>query len=292
MGDHLKGRVAIVTGSGHGIGKCIALALAKEGAKVVTNSRRAEMCKAAAEEIIGAGGEALSFPCDVSSFKETERLIGMALDGFGGLDILVNNAGNVAPRMIWRMTEQEWDSVISIHLKGTFNCVHHASKYMKEKQYGRIVNTISGGWLGVAGNANYAAAKGGIVGLTKTVAEEMSRFGVTCNCYGPIADTDDGKGLLDKETFVAHHRKRFEAGFESEREFKQLTNAPGPETVPPLVVYLCTEQAANITARIFMVCGNDISITSIKTDARVINKEGSPWTLEELHEHVPSVLLS
>jgi len=154
------------------------------------------------------------------------------------------------------------------------------------------VNTISGGWLGVAGNANYSAAKAGTVGLTKTVAEEMARYGVTCNCYGPIADTGDGKGMLDKDTFVAHHKKRFEDGFSSEREFKQLTNAPGPETVPPLVVYLCSDKAAHINAKIFMVCGNEISICEIKADSRVICREGSPWTLEQLHEYVTAVLLS
>jgi NAD(P)-dependent dehydrogenase (short-subunit alcohol dehydrogenase family) len=292
MGRHLEGRVAVVTGSGHGIGKEIALALAKEGAKVVTNSRRAETCKAVAEEIISAGGQALSFPCDVSSFKATGDLIEAAVKGFGGLDILVNNAGNVAPHVIWRMTEDEWDSVTSVHLKGTFNCIHHASKHMKDRQYGRIVNTISGAWLGIAGNANYSASKAGTVGLTKTVAEEMARHNVTCNCYGPIANTGDGKGILDWSDVAAHHRNRFHAGFESEREMKQLTTAPSPATVPPLVVYLCSEAAAKITAKIFMVCGNDISISTVKIDDRVIYKEGSPWTLEELHEYVSSVLLA
>ena len=190
------------------------------------------------------------------------------------------------------MTEAEWDSVVTVHLKGTFNCIHHAAVHMKEQGSGRIVNTISGGWLGVAGNANYSAAKAGTVGLTRTVAEEMARFGVTCNCYGPIADTSDGQGMLDTKAFVEYHKKRFEAGFICEREFRQLTNAPGPDTVPPLVVYLCTDMAAEITGRIFMVCGNDISAVSIRTNDRVINKPGDLWTLEELAEYVPSVLLA
>lgn len=290
MGNHLENRVAVITGSGHGIGKAIAVAMADEGAKIVTNSRRVDMAGAVAEEITAAGGQAISFPCDVTSFKATEELIRAAVEGFGRIDILVNNAGNMAPRMIWRMTEEEWDSVISTHLKGTFNCIHHASLYMKEQRGGRIVNTISGGWLGVAGNANYSAAKAGIVGLTKTVSEEMARYGVTCNCYGPIADTDDGKGMLERTAFVDYHRKRFEAGHENEREFKQLTNAPGPNTVSPLVIYLCTDKAAKISGKIFMVCGNDLSVCTIKPDERVIYKQGDQWTVEELHEYIPSVL--
>ena len=291
MGDHLQDKVAVITGSGHGIGKAIALAMAGEGARVVTNSRRAAMAEAAAEEINLAGGKAVACPGDVASFDNTRDLIKTAVDSFGRIDILVNNAGNVVPHVIWRMTEDEWDSVVSVHLKGAYNCIHHAAPYMMEQKWGRIVNTISGGWLGVAGNANYSASKAGTVGLTKTVAEEMARYGVTCNCYGPISNTDDGKGMLDNSAFVEYHRKRFEAGYEDAREFRQLTNAPGPESVPPLVVYLCTENAAAISGRIFMVCGNDISVCTIKTDDRVIYKSGDAWTLEELDEYVPSVLL-
>ncbi|MBI5442921.1 MAG: SDR family NAD(P)-dependent oxidoreductase [Deltaproteobacteria bacterium] len=292
MSRHLEGRVAVVTGSGHGVGKAVALAMGREGASVVTNARRAEMAQAAADEIVREGGVATAFACDVSDFKASGELIRTAVERFGRVDILVNNAGNMRPRVIWRMTEEEWDSVIAVHLKGTFNCIRHASVHMKEQGYGRIVNTISGAWLGIPGNGNYSAAKAGTVGLTLTVAEEMARYGVTCNCYGPIADTDDGKGMLDKEAFVALHRRRFEEGYESRREFNQLTNAPTPDSVPPLPVYLCSEEAAKVTGRIFMVCGNDISICSIRNDDRVLYKREGPWSFEELSEYVQQVLLT
>jgi len=291
MGDRLKNRVAIVTGSGQGIGKAIAVALAKEGAKVVTNNRRPGTsggdAETTAKEIKALGGEAMPFFGSISDFNEAQKLIQTALDNFSRVDILVNNAGADAPKMVWNMSEEDWDRCVDSFLKGSFNCIRHASGVMREQKWGRIINTTSTAWLGTVGHCNYGAAKAGLVGLTRAVAREMGRYGVTCNAYAPTAATR----FTLSEDIVAGFKKRYEAGLMTKERYEELTNPPGPETVAPFVVYLCTDEAANINGQVFDVTGGNIAIYSEPVKKKSIDKPEGLWTVEELIELVPKVLL-
>ena len=291
MGDRLKDRVAIVTGSGQGIGKAVAIGLAKEGAKVVTNNRRPGTsggdAETVAREIRDLGGEAVPFFGNVSEFDGAQKLIQAAVGNFGRVDILVNNAGGDAPKMVWNMTEEDWDRCVDSFLKGSFNCIQHASGLMREQKWGRIINTTSTAWLGTVGHCNYGAAKAGIVGLTRAVAREMGRYGVTCNAYAPTAATR----FTLSDDIVAGFKKRFEAGLMTKERYEELTNPPGPETVAPFVVYLCTDEASNINGQVFDVTGGNIAIYSEPVKTKSIDKQEDLWTIEELIEMVPKVLL-
>ncbi|MEA2085655.1 MAG: SDR family NAD(P)-dependent oxidoreductase [Chloroflexota bacterium] len=291
MGDRLKGRVAVITGSGQGIGKAIAVALAQEGAGVVTNNRRPGTsggdAETAAKEIRDAGGRAVAFFGSVSEFDTAQKLVQTAVDNFGRLDIVVNNAGADAPKMVWNMSEEEWDRSVDSFLKGSFNCVRHAAPLMREQRWGRIINTTSTAWLGTVGHCNYGAAKAGLVGLTRAVAREMGRYGVTCNAYAPTAATR----FTLSEDIVAGFKKRYEAGLMTKERFEELTNPPGPETVAPFIVYLCTDEAANINGQVFDVTGNNIALYSEPVKVKAIDKQEGMWTVEELIKEVPGVLL-
>ena len=291
MGDWLKDRVAVVTGSGQGIGKAIAIAMAKEGARVVTNNRRPGTeggdAETVAKEITSMGGQAVAFFGSVSDFAVAEKLIQTTVDSFGRVDILVNNAGADAPRMVWNMTEEDWDRCVDSFLKGSFNCIRFASALMREQKWGRIINTTSTAWLGTVGHCNYGAAKAGLVGLTRAVAREMGRYGVTCNAYAPTA----GTRFTLSEEIVAGFKKRYEAGLMTKERFEELTNPPSPETVAPFIIYLCTEAAANINGQVFDVTGGNIALYSEPAKKKSIVKKKGLWTLEELIEQVPKVLL-
>jgi 3-oxoacyl-[acyl-carrier protein] reductase len=291
MGDFLKGRVAIVTGSGQGIGRAIAIAMAKEGAKVVTNNRspgtKGGDAETVAQEIKVMGGEAMAFFGSVSEFGVAEKLMKTIAEGFGRVDILVNNAGADAPRMVWNMTEEDWDKCLDSYLKGSFNCIRFATALMREKGWGRIINTTSTAWLGTVGHCNYGAAKAGIVGLTRAVAREMGRYGVTCNAYAPTAAT---RFTLSEE-IVAGFKKRYEAGLMTKERFEELTNPPAPETVAPFIIYLCTDAAADINGQVFDVTGGSIALYSEPVKKKSIDKKEGLWTLEELIDLVPKVLL-
>ncbi len=291
MGQWLKDKVAIVTGSGQGIGKAIAVALAKEGAKVITNNRRPGTeggdAETVAKEVKALGGEAVPFFGSVSEFDVAERIVKTAVDSFGRLDILINNAGADAPRMVWNMTEEDWDKSVDSFLKGSFNCIRFASALMREQRWGRIINTTSTAWLGTVGHCNYGAAKAGLVGLTRAVAREMGRYGVTCNAYAPTAAT---RFTLSDE-IVAGFKKRYEAGLMTKERFEELTNPPSPETVTPFIVYLCTDEAADINGQVFDVTGGDIAIYSEPVKKKSIVKKEGLWTVEELVDQVPRVLL-
>jgi NAD(P)-dependent dehydrogenase (short-subunit alcohol dehydrogenase family) len=291
VGDRLKGRVAIVTGSGQGIGKAIALALADEGASVVTNNRRAGTsggdAETVAKEISDRGGQAVPFFGSVADFAVAQKIVQMAVDSFGRLDIMVNNAGADAPKMVWNMSEEEWDRCVDSFLKGSFNCIRHATGLMREQRWGRIINTTSTAWLGAVGHCNYGAAKAGLVGLTRNVAREVGRYGITCNAYAPTAATR----FTLAEDVVAGFRKRYEAGLMTKERFEELTNPPGPETVTPFILYLCTDEAADINGQVFDVTGGNIAIYSEPVKVRSIDKAQGLWTVEELIEQVPKVLL-
>jgi len=209
------------------------------------------------------------------------------VDKFGRLDILVNNAGTDRPHMVWNMTEEEWDISSDSYLKGAFNCTRFACGVMREQKWGRIINTTSTAWLGTVGHCNYGAAKAGIVGLTRSIAREMGRYGVTCNAYAPTASTR----FSASEEIQAGFKKRYEAGLMTKERFEELTNLPDPETLTPFIVYLCTDQAADINGQVFDVTGGNIAIYSEPVKKKDIDKKEGLWTVEELIELVPKALL-
>jgi len=290
MYPRLTGKVALVTGSGQGIGKAIALELARHGARVVTNSRKPGTkggdAESTAYEIMDARGQAVAFYGDVSNFQSAGKLIQTAVERFGRLDIVVNNAGADAPHMIWNMTEEEWDLSINSYLKGTFNTCRHACALMREQKWGRIINTTSTAWLGTVGHCNYGAAKAGVVGLTRSVAREMGRYGVTCNAYAPTASTR----FSASEEIQAGFKKRYEAGLMTKERFEELTNLPSPETVGPFIVFLCTDAAADINGQVFDVTGGNIALYSEPIKKKTISKDAGIWTVDELTKQVPSLL--
>jgi len=257
VATELDGRVCVVTGAGRGLGREYALSLARYGATVVVNDlggardgtgSDAGPAQQVVEEIIALGGVASANTDDVSSFDGAERLIQQAIERHGRLDVLVNNAGILRDRMIFSMSEQEWDAVIQVHLKGTFAPSHHAAMYWRERAKagdevkGRIVNTSSpSGVFGNIGQSNYGAAKAGIAGFTLIVAQELQRYGVTVNCLAPNART-----RMTEETF------QMDAPPEG---FDPLD----PANVSAVVVALCADEAQAITGQVFHVWGGAVN---------------------------------
>ena len=240
-----------------------------------------------AKQIADLGGQAAWFYGDISAFETARKLIQTAVDNFGRLDVLVNNAGVAAHNLIWDMTEDDWDYVISVNLKGTFNCIRHASRIMKEQRWGRIINTTSFARLGVPEACGCCAAKAGIVGLTKAVALEMRSYGVTCNAYGPGAATR----LTSSEELKASFHRWFKSGALPKEVYNKLLNPPPPEKIPPFIIYLCTDEAAGITGEVFNVEGQEILMFTEEVRNSIVKKEEALWTVEELVALVPKVLL-
>ncbi len=301
MAQRLEGKAAVVTGAGGGIGRAIAMELAREGAKVVVcdlgTSRTGEGADASpAHETVDlirkAGGEAIADTGSVADFQAAGRMIQRSLDAFGRIDILVNCAGIVRDRMVHKMSESDWDAVIAVHLKGTFNTIRHAVPHMREQKWGRIINTTSESWLGmVAGQANYAAAKGGIVSLTREIAGELKNFGVTANAIAPMAATR----MNMSPDVIANYKKMLESKIITQEIYDEMMNMPGPEYLAPVVAYLATDQAAGITGKVIACGGGRVALYSEPIISRAIfkdyRKEG-PWTVDELILLVPSTLLS
>ena len=238
----LQGKVAVVTGSGRGIGRGIAIALAREGAKLVINDVGCDVdgrggaddpAQQVCNEIKALGGEAVPNYDSVSDFAGAEKIVKTAVEKLGRIDILVNNAGIVRDRSIGKMTEEEFDAVLAVHLKGTFNCGRHAIPYMKEQNYGRIINiTSSAGLRGNFGQSNYGAAKAGIMGLTLVWAIELEKAGITVNAMAP-------SGMTRMTGTIP--------GYDPTKPPPEMN----PELNGPLIAFLASEKAAHVNGQIF-----------------------------------------
>lgn len=245
MDTKLNGKVAIITGSGQGIGKAISVALAKEGCSIVLCDIMEDLIISTAQEIKSTTGmEVISVKADISKYTEAENLVKNTVDRFSKVDILVNNAGITRDNLILRMTETEWDEVINVNLKGTFNCIKAVSRYMVKQRSGRIINISSVvGLMGNAGQSNYSASKGGIISLTKTCAREFASRGILVNAIAP--------GFI---------RTRMTDVLSEEQKQKMLEQIPLKklgeiEDIANAVVFLCSEQSSYITGQVLSVNG-------------------------------------
>jgi NAD(P)-dependent dehydrogenase (short-subunit alcohol dehydrogenase family) len=269
----LDGRVAVVTGSGRGIGAGVAKLLAREGASVVVNDLGVALdgsnpdstpAHQTVNAIKSAGGQAAANTDDIAELAGAERLIRQAIDGFGKLDIVVNVAGILRDRMIFNMSEQEWDAVIRVHLRGTFNTAHHASVYWREQRnpqgHFRLINFTSvSGLHGAPGQPNYAAAKMGIVGLTYSCANALARYGVTSNAISPGAATRMTESVPDER-----------------RRSPQDGEERAPENVAPAVAFLASEASDWCTGQVISARGYEIGLYSKPTViSQIVGNE--PW---------------
>ncbi|WLQ33529.1 3-oxoacyl-ACP reductase [Streptomyces castrisilvae] len=283
----LDGLTAVVTGAGRGLGRAEALELARLGAAVVVNdygqpgrdgsgAASAAPAEEVAEEIRAAGGRAAAHLGDVSDHEQARALVELAVETYGQLDILVNNAGILRDRMIFSMTEDEWDSVIRVHLKGHYNTTHFAAAHWRARSkavggpvHGRVVNTSSEAFLaGSAGQPNYAAAKGGIVGLTTSTALALGRYGVTANVICPRART-----RMTEDVF---------AGFEEPGDGR--LDALAPEHVSPLVGYLASPAAAHVNGQLLVVHGGMVAVMERPRVAAKFDAAKDAFSFEELDE--------
>jgi NAD(P)-dependent dehydrogenase (short-subunit alcohol dehydrogenase family) len=286
----LDGKVAIVTGSGRGIGREEALLLAKYGAKVVVNdfgghfdgtgsdNRPAQLV---VDEIRAEGGEAVANYESVADFKGAKRILECALDTFGKLNILVNNAGILRDRMIFNMAEEEWDAVVGVHLKGTFSCTRHACEYWHKKGTilnGRIINTSSdSGLLGNAGQVNYGSAKAAVATLAIIVDAEMQKYGVTANAIAPMART--------RLTVDATPQTAAVMGQPTEGEFDFFN----PRNVAPLIAWLSSDDAAGVHGEVFRVGGGTVWLMQGWHSVGTVKARGT-WEPEELGKQLKEAL--
>ena len=283
------GKVAVVTGAGRGIGRCEALLLAQQGAKVVVNDLGGaptgegadkSVAQVVADEIKAAGGEAVANTDSVTTMDGGKAIIDSAIKNFGRFDILINNAGNLRPKPIWEMTEQDWDLVIAVHLKGTFTCTRHAAPIFREQRSGVIINTASESGLGHYAMANYSAAKEGIAGFTRTVARDLGQFNVRVNAIRPRA----GTRMAIPEVMETIRMQQEVLGFpglgnswlsSDDEEIK-------PEQPATLAVWLCSEAAANVNGQIFEANGRQIGLWPEEEMSRVIQRPDADWDLDTM----------
>jgi 3-oxoacyl-[acyl-carrier protein] reductase len=295
MGNSLEGKVAVITGSGRGIGRTCAILMASEGARVVVNdfgvdvdgrTPHSDPADEVVETIKKAGGQAVANYDTVATVEGGEKMIRQALDTFGRLDAVVHVAGILRDRMIFNMSEEEWDAVIAVHLKGYFTVSKPASILFRQQRSGRIIGFSSGSGLrGNSGQANYGAAKAGIAGMTRVMAKDLGRYGVTVNCISPSASTRMTATVSDSARQARASRGIAGAA----AQVGQRQENP-PEQIAPMVAYLCSDDAANINGQIFAVGGGNVSLLYHPTPYRTLFNEDI-WTIDDLRRLVPQQLM-
>ncbi len=307
MAGLLEGKVVAMTGAGRGIGRECALLAASEGARVIVNDPGVNPdgsgtddgpAAQVVDEIKKAGGQAIANFADVSSMEGGESIVRDALNAYGRLDGLINLAAILRDRMVFNLTEEEWDDVIRVDLKGHFTTIKPAAVLMRQQRYGRIVNFSSvSGLQGNSGQANYGAAKAGVAGLTRVAARDLGRYGVTVNCIAPGAAT-----RLTATVPPAARELRAASGISAagapaaqtaaNRAAEESAGMRGPEMVAPMTVYLLLDEAWNINGRIFQVAGGHVGLLQdMYPPFKNIYKHGK-WSLDELRMHVPTQLMA
>lgn len=272
MSSYLEGKSIAVTGAGRGIGRAVALACAAAGAKVVVNDYgvsidgkepTSEVASEVVAEITKGGGEAVAVADSVATMEGGANIVKTAIGSFGRIDGVVCVAGILRERMLFNMSEEDWDPVIATHLKGTFTVFRAASAAMREQKSGTLIGFTSGAFAGSVAQANYASAKGGIVSLVRSAAAGMHRYGVTANCIAPVAKT------------------RMSANVPME-----IGGIGEAEDVAPMVVFLLGDKARHVTGQVYTVSGGKIAVWNQPTEVRAMFKEGR-WTPEEIEQRLP-----
>jgi NAD(P)-dependent dehydrogenase (short-subunit alcohol dehydrogenase family) len=295
MTDRLLNKVAIVTGAGRGIGREVALWLAREGASVVVNDLGVAVdgtgesdapADLVVKEIKAEGGNAIASFDSVADFDSASKIVKTAVENFGGVDILCHPAGILRDRMIFNMTEEEWDAVIQVHLYGAFNMVRNVVPHMIKQNYGRIVLFSSGSGLGASGQGNYAAAKEGMVGFTRAISKELEPYNIMVNAVYPGGSTRM-TDTVPQSTTDLRQQQREAVGLDVQRDRSQPPEEyRDPANNAPKVVYLCTEAADGITGQVIGTSGWALSLYSPRHVIKSIHKNGK-WTLDELDDLIP-----
>lgn len=275
MAGFIEGKVVAVTGAGRGIGRAIALACAEHGARVVVNDLgvaldgsdpTSTVAQSVVDEIVAAGGAAVASGDDVTAMAGGENIVRIALDTYGRLDGVVCVAGILRERMLFNLTEDDWDSVVATHLKGTFTLFRAASAVMRKQGSGRLIGFASGAFTGSVAQANYSAAKGGIISLVRSAALGLHRYGITANAIAPVARTR----MSELVPF-------------------RIEDMGAPEDVAPMAVYLLSDGAAEVTGQVYTVAGSKVAVWAQPRELRTMYGAGR-WTPQQLAERLPAAV--